>query len=129
MCRPKILLIPSRTICSATPRLLSINYMVKNYYYRSLSALASYGGTAPAFLKLWYLMNMNGQYHTLSFQPWGSSIWYPPDKSIAGPQSWWEEGGKEKNISVRNSNPILIIQSSTPQHGHYIDWAVWFIFM
>jgi hypothetical protein len=48
---------------------------------------------------------------------------------VAGPQSWWGEGGKEKNISVHNSNPIKIFQSSSPQHGHYTDWAVWFIFM
>jgi len=36
--------------------------------------------------------------------PWGKSHWYPLDRRMAGPQSWSEHSGEERNI------PLLPLQ-------------------
>jgi len=42
-------------------------------------------------------MEVSGQLHAPAALPQGKSPWYPLDRRVCEPQSWYGRGGEEKN--------------------------------
>jgi hypothetical protein len=62
-------------------------------------------------------MEMNGQLHTPTTLPPSRKIpWYPLDRGLGGPKSWYGCGGQEKNFQPLPGLKPLIIQPTAQQY-------------
>jgi hypothetical protein len=59
-------------------------------------------------------MEVSGQFHAPAALSQGKSPWYPPDRSLGGPQSWSGRGGEEKNSQPLPGFEHPIIQPVSP---------------